>query len=207
MQLIARIQHCPIHIIPGLFAAMGMHGANIRSGDMVLQQLAYVKVRLCMIALGELQSSWPVSGWIFLLFTKLVRRIRDRDDVSRREGTTRPSSGKPTNDTAPSATQAGGSVDINDSQGGVLSGSSARSNPHQSVYDLSHLHGFQANTGPGFGSWEALQAQNLSMPPNLSTDWSGVLDEDLRLVPGFDFMLGISPIEDSTRYSNTPNML
>lgn len=70
------IQHCPIHVILALFAAMGMQAVQTRSTEVVFQQPASVKLRLCMIALSELQNSWPVSGWILQLFTKIVRRLR-----------------------------------------------------------------------------------------------------------------------------------
>lgn len=75
----SHILHCPIHIIPGLFATMGMHVVDIRFGGAVERQLAVVKVWTCMIALRELQTSWPVSGWIFRLFTKIVQDAYDRD--------------------------------------------------------------------------------------------------------------------------------
>lgn len=77
----SHILHCPIHIVPSLFAAMGMQAVDICSGQPVQEQLAVVKVRLAMIALRELQSTWPVSGWIFRLFAKIVRRIRNGDEL------------------------------------------------------------------------------------------------------------------------------
>lgn len=45
------IHGCFIHIIPSLFAAMGMHAVNVRSDDIVLEQLGYIKIRLSIIAL------------------------------------------------------------------------------------------------------------------------------------------------------------
>lgn len=77
----SHILHSPIHIVPALFAAMGMQAVDICSGQSILEQLAVVKVRLAMIALRELQSTWPVSGWIFRLFSKIVRRIRNGDEL------------------------------------------------------------------------------------------------------------------------------
>ncbi|KAK4936071.1 hypothetical protein LTR10_022973 [Elasticomyces elasticus] len=77
----SHILHCPIHIVPALFAAMGMQAVDICSGQSILEQLAVVKVRIAMIALRELQSTWPVSGWIFRLFSKIVRRIRTGDEL------------------------------------------------------------------------------------------------------------------------------
>lgn len=71
-----KIQYCPIHFVPALFAAMGMFAVDICSGDVVREQLGNVKIRLAMIALRELRNTWPVSGWIFSLFTKIVRQIR-----------------------------------------------------------------------------------------------------------------------------------
>ena len=75
------ILHSQIHIIPAMFAAMGIHAIDIYDGrnNSLKEQLGYVKLRMCMIALRELRGVWPLSGWIFLLFTRIVNRIRDRD--------------------------------------------------------------------------------------------------------------------------------
>jgi hypothetical protein len=80
-----KIQQCPIHFVPALFAAMGMHAIDICSGDAVREQLGNCKIRLSMIALRELKSTWPVSKWIFLLFTKIIRQIRGQGDLSLQE--------------------------------------------------------------------------------------------------------------------------
>ena len=75
------ISYCPIHIIPAMFAAMGMHAIDIVDGNKnaLREQLGYVKIRLCMIALRELKGTWPLSTWIFFLFTRIVNRIKERD--------------------------------------------------------------------------------------------------------------------------------
>jgi hypothetical protein len=80
-----KIQQCPIHFVPALFAAMGMHAIDICSGDAVREQLGNCKIRLSMIALRELKSTWPVSKWVFLLFTKIIRQIRGQGDLSLQE--------------------------------------------------------------------------------------------------------------------------
>jgi hypothetical protein len=75
------IVYCQIHIIPAMFAAMGIHAIDICDGqpNSLKEQLGYVKLRMCMIALKEVREIWPLSGWIFLLFTRIVKRIRDKD--------------------------------------------------------------------------------------------------------------------------------
>lgn len=80
-----KLKQCPIHFVPALFAAMGMHAIDICSGDAVREQLGNVKIRLSMIALRELKGTWPVSKWVFLLFTKIVRQIRDQGGQSLQE--------------------------------------------------------------------------------------------------------------------------
>jgi hypothetical protein len=76
----SRILHAPIHIVPALFAAMGMQAVDICSGSALKGRIGVVKTNLAMIALQELQETWPVSGWIFHLFRKIVRRIRNADE-------------------------------------------------------------------------------------------------------------------------------
>ena len=75
-----KIQHCSVLIIPALFAAMSMLVSMMRSGNKISQQVAYAKCNVCMIALHELQGSWPISGWIILLFEKIVRGIQEEKD-------------------------------------------------------------------------------------------------------------------------------
>ena len=195
------IQHCPIHIIPSLFAAMCMQAANIQSGDVVLQQLASVKLKLCMIALRELQSSWPVSGWIFLLFTKIVRRIRDQDETpapdrpaDRSNGTSSGIPTRPAHDNIPP-------LDPPD----MMLGNPMQPN-HLQPPSLSTPRAppYQTNQIPGYLPWEA---QSLSsMPLDFSTDWSAVRDEDLWLVQDFDFMGNMPRMDHPGFYMNGPNM-
>lgn len=175
-----QIQHCPIHIIPALFAAMSMLATKIRSGDKVSQQLAYVKVKLCMIALRELQSSWPVSGWIFLLFAKIVRGIRDEDDV-RSDARARP-----TNEEA-RENRSGQNL-------GAQIAPQSQNNGHEQQWPPSPLPTAGLPTGynaPNSTMRERLATPDIQfypIPLDLSTDWSGVRDEDLWLVPGCDFL-------------------
>ncbi len=181
-----QIQHCPIHIIPALFAAMSMFATKVRSGDKVSQQLAYVKVRLCMIALRELQSSWPVSGWIFLLFAKIVRGIRDEDDVTPDARASNQPNTRPTNEEARehrSRQNLGAQV-----------APQSQNNGHEQQWPPSPLPNAGLPTGynaPNSTMCERLATPNIQfnpMPLDLSMDWSGVRDEDLWLVPGFDFL-------------------
>ncbi|KAK2783070.1 hypothetical protein FQN52_006537 [Onygenales sp. PD_12] len=156
------INQCPIHVIPALFAAMGMHTVNICSGDPIREQLGSVKIRLSMIALRELQQTWPVSGWIFLLFTKIIRRIRDTDD------------GPPVNQSAmtdPAVQAETPGID------------NTRMHPLESMFMQPHL---QITPEGNMIGWDP---QGVSMPLNFSTDWSNI-DGDLCLDPEFDFMIG-----------------
>lgn len=73
------IHHIPIHVIPSMFASMSMHVVDIRLGNAVRGELAQVKIRLCMIALKELKSTWPVAGWIYHLFSRILNRYEERE--------------------------------------------------------------------------------------------------------------------------------
>jgi len=195
------IQHCPIHIIPSLFAAMCMQAVNIQSRDVVLQQLASVKLKLCMIALRELQSSWPVSGWIFLLFTKIVRRIRDQDETPAPDRSTGQSNGTSTNVLIQPAHN---NVPPLNPPNVMPSGTMHSSHLQQPNPGSSRVPTYQPAPTPGYIPWEA---QNLaSMPLNFSTDWSAVRDEDLWLIQDFDFMGNMPRMDQPTSYMNGPNM-
>ena len=194
------IQHCPIHIIPSLFAAMCMQAVNIQSGDVVLQQLASVKLKLCMIALRELQSSWPVSGWIFLLFTKIVRRIRDQDGT--------PAPDRP----AGYSNKKAADVPVHPAQENVqplnllsmVPGNTMQSNHLQQLnLGSSRAPTYQTHQFPGYLPSES---QNLTMPLNFSMDWSGVRDEDLLLVQDYDFMGTVPRMDHPAPYINGPSM-
>ncbi|KAG5298364.1 cutinase transcription factor 1 alpha [Histoplasma ohiense] len=160
------INQCPIHVIPALFAAMSMHAQHICSGDPVREQLGSVKIRLSMIALRELQSTWPVSGWIFLLFTKIIRRIRDTDDYP-----------PPANSSSDTMTETG---DQADPLG--VGGESGMAPPETATQP--HI---QITPNGNAVGWDP---HGITMPLNFSTDWSGVTDGDLCLDPEFDFMIG-----------------
>ena len=192
-----QIQHCPIHIIPALFAAMSMLAIKIHSGDKVSQQLAYVKVKLCMIALRELQSSWPVSGWIFLLFAKIVRGIRDEDDSG------------PNPNVASRPITRGSNTD-----GYTASGQHNAQQPNRQVNTPISNNGSVAQWLPSPSVNGATSAYNipqpsslsndlLPMPLDLSTDWSGVRDQDLWLVPGFDFLGDFSRANNFDEFPGT----
>ncbi|PGH15343.1 hypothetical protein AJ79_02509 [Helicocarpus griseus UAMH5409] len=170
------INQCPIHIIPALFAAMSMHAQHICSGDPVREQLGSVKIRLSMIALRELQSTWPVSGWIFLLFTKIIRRIRDTEDAL------------PANNSAVMTELA---VDIH-----TASAAESRMLPPE----IPTQPRLQITPNGNVVGWDP---HGISMPLNFSTDWSGVTDGDLCLDPEFDFMIG-TPRTSTPRISR-PN--
>lgn len=194
------IQRCPIHIIPSLFAAMCMQAVNIQSKDAVLQQLASVKLKLCMIALRELQSSWPVSGWIFLLFTKIVRRIRDQDEAPAQdrsagrsngtsaEGLTRPAHEKIVQPLDPP---------------NIIPGTMHSNYLQHPAPSPSRFLTYPTNHIPGYIPWEPL---NLSMPLNLSTDWSTVRDEDLWLIQDFDCMGNMPRMDHPASYLNGANI-
>ena len=192
------IQQCPIHIIPSLFAAMCMQAVNIQSGDAVLQQLASVKLKLCMIALRELQSSWPVSGWIFLLFTKIMHRIRDQDEGPAKEGpTSRLStladvSTRPIHETVQPLESSS-----------YIPGSVIESNDLQQATTFSRTPAYQPSHISGYVPWDA---QSLSVPLNFSTDWSTVRDEDLWLIQDFDFIGNMPRMDHQTSYMNGPHI-
>lgn len=70
------IQYCPFHIIPALFAAMMTLTTEIEVGEKMSQKLAKAKLKTCLIALRELQSTWPISGWIESHFVDHVTDLR-----------------------------------------------------------------------------------------------------------------------------------
>lgn len=195
-----RIQDCPIHIIPSLFAAMCMQAVNIQSSDKILQQLAYVRLRLCMIALRELQSSWPVSGWIFLLFTRIVRQIHDEDGNSNHDlpsalpgDTSKPGSLNPTS----------GRLENRDPQ----SITSENSNYVENIRHPNPVTSFPSNPrNNNFNGYTPWEPQSLQMPLNFSTDWSGICDEDLWLVNDLDAMGNMTRIDNSAPYSSHLNL-
>jgi hypothetical protein len=52
-----------------------MHAVVLRKRGLVQHQAAESHARLCLIALSQLQKSWPVCGWILRLFVSLLKRI------------------------------------------------------------------------------------------------------------------------------------
>jgi len=180
-----QIRQCPIHIIPALFAAMSMLATRVRSGDEVSQQLAYVKVRLCMIALRELQSSWPVSGWIFLLFAKIVKGIRDEDDARPDARVSNQPNTRPTNEESREYRSRRNFR--------AQAAPQSQNNGHEQHWPPSPLPNAGLPTGYNYPNSTMCEPsatpnnQLYPMPFDLSTDWSGVRDQDLWLVPGFDF--------------------
>ncbi|KAJ9610449.1 hypothetical protein H2200_005226 [Cladophialophora chaetospira] len=177
----SHILHCPIHIVPSLFAAMGMQAVDICSGQSILEQLGVVKVRLAMIALRELQSTWPVSGWIFRLFAKIVRRIRNGDELLPNE---------PVN-ASPVQTK------------GLLSNNDAVSPTSQAVLmdqqQLSMANGkVQYGQDPSLTQLYAMsnhpagrylfpESSNLGMPLSYPADWGTILDDGAWADFEYDF--------------------
>ncbi|KAK5002955.1 hypothetical protein LTR16_006561, partial [Cryomyces antarcticus] len=170
------ILQCPIHIIPSLFAAMGMHAGRRCSNDRVLEQVGHVKIRLCMIALRELQSTWPVSGWIFLLFTKIIRRIRDDE----------PSHGEETR--AHSRAQTVVAESGSGSGHEVTHDTEVNGNTENPPFNAAQASSGQAVDDSGPSAWNA---QIMNVPLSLPTDWGGITEEDMWLDPDFDFMMGM----------------
>lgn len=165
-----KIQQCPIHIVPALFAAMGMHAIDICSGDVIREQLGNVKIRLSMIALRELKSTWPVSGWIFLLFTKIVRRIRDQGYLSLRE------------EPAESSTaESGTHIRTNVHASSLLEEMPVPSNqPRSQAYEP------LVSSGNDPIAWDA---SNSLIPFDLSADWNSAVNENLWRGSDIDFWM------------------
>lgn len=71
-----RIHQAPIHLIPSLFAAMGIHATDLIGDDRnsVWTELGQIKIRLCLIALKRIKSAWPVAGWVEELFARFLLR-------------------------------------------------------------------------------------------------------------------------------------
>ena len=159
------ILHSPIHIAPALFAAMGMHAVNICSGDMIREQLGVVKVRLAMIALLELQSTWPVSGWIFRLFAKIVRRIRNGDELLPNE----PVNASPVqqkNHVNEGAVPVQGHL--------VQQQPLVNGKPQYQDPSLTQLYAMSNHPA---GRYLFPEASNLAMPYSYPADWPSILDD------------------------------
>ena len=61
--------------VPAIFGALSIHTFDICRKDRVGKQLAENKSRQCLLALGELAKSWPVSIWIANAFVDLMQRL------------------------------------------------------------------------------------------------------------------------------------
>ncbi|KIX98994.1 uncharacterized protein Z520_05455 [Fonsecaea multimorphosa CBS 102226] len=172
----SHILHCPIHIVPALFAAMGMQAVDICSGQSILEQLGVVKVRLAMIALRELQSTWPVSGWIFRLFAKIVRRIRNGDELLPNE----PVNASPpvqmkshqltTEDTSPAMAQS----EVME-QPALVNGKSQYGGQDPSL--TAPMYAMSTTQPAGAGRYLFPDASNLAMPVSYPADWGTILDD------------------------------
>lgn len=172
-----RIQQCPIHIVPALFAAMGMHAIDICSGDVMREQLGTIKIRLSMIALRELKSTWPVSGWIFLLFTKIVRQIRDQGYLTLREEQPRSFSGRSTSGLIDSGNLSGKEVPTAEASGNEFK---------QSEINWSQAQESQVNPKCDGMVWDPL---TIPMPFNFVADWNNDADGSLWSGPDLDFWM------------------
>ncbi|RVX69231.1 hypothetical protein B0A52_07207 [Exophiala mesophila] len=163
----SRISQCPIHIVPALFAAMGMQAVDICSGDHLLGQLGGSRTRSAMLALQQLQGTWPVSGWIFHLFKKIVRRIQNQSEFSPSEPV------NPSHEQIKSA--------FSPSQGritGVKTEQQADSNGSTPYMDanISHLYamsGFQ----PGRYLFQNMPNVTNPMVSNNPADWPNIYDD------------------------------
>ncbi len=163
----SHVLHCPIHIVPSLFAAMGMQAVDICSGQPVQEQLAVVKVRLAMIALRELQSTWPVSGWIFRLFSKIVRRIRNGDELLPNE---------PVNSSPVQLKQAF-DEEAPPAHGQVMAHQSLLTNkPQYPDPGLAQSQMYAMQNHPA-GRYLFPEASNMAMPVSYPADWGSILDD------------------------------
>lgn len=71
------IDYGNIHLVPSLFGALAIHTITICRKDRIHKKLAQNKSRQCLLALGELAKSWPVSFWITKAFIDLMARLAD----------------------------------------------------------------------------------------------------------------------------------
>ncbi|KAJ5609951.1 cutinase transcription factor 1 alpha [Penicillium lagena] len=176
-----QIHHCPVHIVPGLFAAMGMHAVDISSGDTVREQLGYVKIELSMIALRELQDTWPVSGWIFLLFSKILRRIRERENKLD-HNTSRP--GPQANPKRSDSNLHTRTPRVNNifSSGGEMLQTAACS----TTLSEPNANGLSSRVS----SWDT---ETMSIPVNYPTDWDELIGDEMWTEHDFDIMFESVP--------------
>lgn len=179
------IRHCPIHVVPSLFAAMGMHAVEIGSGDALREQLGFVKIELSMIALREVQDTWPVGGWIFLLFSRILRRIHDSEHLSSRlcdKGLT-PGTRAPINSGSGSRHR--------------RKDESEPINVHENrcEQDISEVSHFENPASAMF----YFESQPFLVPMNYPTDWDEVIRDDTWIDTGFDISADTSRVIFTSR--------
>jgi hypothetical protein len=145
---------------------MGMQAVDICSGQSILEQLAVVKVRLAMIALRELQSTWPVSGWIFRLFAKIVRRIRNGDELLPNE---------PVN-SSPVQMRAAVSANGMPAEGVPAIEQAPLINDKATLQDPSLTQMYAMSHHPT-GRYLYPDGTNLAMPLSYPPDWGTILDD------------------------------
>jgi hypothetical protein len=172
------IHQCPIHIIPSLFSAMTVQSINLCTNDAALRELSYSKIQISMIALRELQDTYPVTSWISGLLAQLIRRCRDlkapeepasaSNYSGSRANTTRTNSFKTDSDR------------MSMNQDGPRSPRSMRLSIRANSYPTEA----QESLDKSFAAWEA---QTIFIPFNLSVDWIGVLDRHGDLLPEDEF--------------------
>lgn len=163
----SRISQCPIHIVPALFAAMGMQAVDICSGDHLLGQLGGSRTRSAMLALQQLQGTWPVSGWIFHLFKKIVRRIQNQSEFLPNE----PVNASPEQTKSPYTPSQGRITGLKTEQQAV----SVRPTSYPDA-SLSHLY---AMSNPPAGRYLFQNMPNVAttMVFNSAADWPSIYDD------------------------------
>ena len=173
-----RIHQCPVHIIPSLFAAMGVLATMMRSGNKVSKLVAYAKFNVCTITLRQLQDLWPICGWIILLFTDIVKGIWENNDLQADQ--------TPQSHLATSLGSGRQSEAVNNASF-FETGSTSR---FQSCdIEIEESSSAQIQGAVGYDTSEPAPAARVFLPKNsyapipldFSIDWSGVREKDLWL--------------------------
>lgn len=64
--------------IPALHNALAMHLLTICTSNSMERELAENHVRVCMLGLNLLQQSWPVVGWVLLMFKTFIHKLQEK---------------------------------------------------------------------------------------------------------------------------------
>ena len=134
-----------------------------------------------MIALRELQCSWPISGWVISLLSKNVRGNREEGDLQ--PGQILPSRLDPSPDSRRQQDDGKNTFQFQDrGSSDFPSASTEIQEGYKAAQSQGTAVGSNAETTVTDGK-PLLNRYQAPIPLDFSTDWSDVCEEDLWIVP------------------------